>query len=170
MTGNRLGSCLGLASRVTGGRCRIEVSRVLRVVGRIRCSRPRDSRSGAPEWLLGRDRPDEAGELASAGNDDLLVGFATAGHPLPALVEALLAAPGALDHDGVLAALAAGELVADLRPPARVPGRLDQQPTHMAVADLGDRALPSLLARGVLAGHEADEGHQLLRGPEAVEV
>ena len=85
----------------------------------------REVGSGAPEWLLGRDRPDEAGEFAGAGDDDLLVRFAAAGHPLPALVEALLAAPGALDHDGVLAALAAGELVADRRPAACVPGRLD---------------------------------------------
>jgi hypothetical protein len=53
--------------------------------------------SGAPKWLFGGDRPDEAGELASAGDDDLLLGFAAAGHPLPALVETLLAAPGALD-------------------------------------------------------------------------
>src|SRR5437764_15406187 len=88
--------------------------------------------SGCAEWLLGRDRPDEAGELAGAGDDDLLVCLAAAGHPLPALVEPLLTAPGALDHLGVLSALAAGELVADLRPSPRVPGRLDQEPTHVA--------------------------------------
>src|SRR5437868_12602096 len=68
-------------------------------------------RSGAPEWLLGGDRPDEAGELARAGDDDLLLRFAAAGHPLPARVETLLAAPGTFDDGGVLAALAAGELV-----------------------------------------------------------
>jgi hypothetical protein len=39
--------------------------------------------------------------------------FAAAG--LPALVEALLAAPSALDDDRVLTALAVGEVVADLR-------------------------------------------------------
>src|SRR5881409_1614596 len=105
--------------------------------------------SGAPEWLVGRDRPDEAGELAGAGDDDLLLGFAAAGHPLPALVEPLLAAPGAFGHDRVLAALAAREFVADLRPAPCVPGRLDQQPADVAVADLGDRALPSLLTAGV---------------------
>src|SRR5712691_1541261 len=77
---------------------------------------------GVAEWLFGRDRPDEASELTRAGDDDLLLRFAAAGHPLPALVEALLAAPGALDDDGVLAALAAGELVADRRSAARVPG------------------------------------------------
>jgi len=76
--------------------------------------------------------------------------FAAAGHPLPALVEALLAAPGALDHDGVLAALAARELIADVGAAACVPGRLDQQPTYVRVADLGDRSLPPLRARRAL--------------------
>ena len=111
-------------------------------------------RLGGSEGLVGCDRPDEAGEFAGAGDDDLLLRFAAAGHPLPALVEALLAAPGAFDHEGVLAALAAGELVADPRVPARVPGRLDQQSAHVAVADLGYRALPALLAGGALRGHE----------------
>src|SRR5438094_4090559 len=89
--------------------------------------------SGCPEWLVGCDRPDEAGELAGAGDDDLLLWLAAAGHPLPALVEPLLAAPGTLDNHCVLAALAARELVADLRPLPRVPGRLDQQPTDVCV-------------------------------------
>lgn len=91
--------------------------------------------SAASEWLLGRDRPDEAG-VARAGDDDLLWWFAAAGHPLPALVEALLTAPGALDDDGVLAALAASEFVADGRPAARVLGRLDQQPAACAFPTL----------------------------------
>jgi len=33
--------------------------------------------------LLGGDRPDEAGEFARAGDDDLLLGLAAAGHSLP---------------------------------------------------------------------------------------
>jgi hypothetical protein len=61
------------------------------------------------ERLVGGERPDEPGEFAGAGDNDLLVGLAAGGHPPPALVKALLAAPGALDHRGVLAALAAGE-------------------------------------------------------------
>src|SRR5207253_1983515 len=55
-------------------------------------------------------------------------------------------------------------------PPACVPGRLDQQPPDVAVADLRDRALSALLARGMLARHETDEGHELLGGAEAAEV
>src|SRR5207245_7069619 len=114
--------------------------------------------------------PDEAGELARAGDDDLLLGFAASGHPLPALVEALLAAPGALDNHRVLATVAAGELVADLRPPTRVPRRFDQEAAYMAVADLGDRALPTVLAGGMLGRDEPDERHQLLGACEAAEV
>ena len=131
----------------------------------IRCSRPRGwiNWSDRAEWLLGRDRPDEAGEFAGAGDDDLLLWFAAAGHPLPALVEALLAAPGAFDHGRVVAALATGELVADLRVSPCVPGRLDQQPPDVAVADLGDRPLPALLAGGVFRRYETDESHELLR-------
>jgi hypothetical protein len=99
-----------------------------------------------------------------------LLRFAAAGHPLPALVEALLAAPGALNDDRVLSALAAGELVADLRSAACAPGRLDEETADVAVADLGDRALPALLAARMLGGHEPDEGHELLGPTEAVEV
>ena len=83
------------------------------MVGRIRCSNL--DRSGAPERLLGRDRPHEPGELARAGDDDLLGGLAAGRHPLPASIQALLTAPGTLDGDDVLAYLATAKLVADGR-------------------------------------------------------
>src|SRR5204863_143512 len=63
-----------------------------------------------------------------------------------------------------------GRLVADTRPAACVPGRFDQQPAHVRVADLADRALPALLARGALGGNETDEAHELFRAVEAAEV
>ncbi len=62
-------------------------------------------RSGVSERLVGRDCPDEAGELAGAGNDDLLLRFAAASRRLPTLVEAILAAPGAFDVGRLLAAV-----------------------------------------------------------------
>jgi len=71
--------------------------------------------------LVGRDRPDEAGELAGGRDDDLLVRLAAAGHPLPAAVQALLGAPRVLEHERVLAALAGGERLADARAPAPAP-------------------------------------------------
>jgi hypothetical protein len=88
--------------------------------------------------LVGGDRPDEAGELAGAGDDDLLLWFAAGGHSLPATVEALLAAPGAFDVGRVLSALAAFELGAELGAAPGVPGSFDQQPTDVAVAGLCD--------------------------------
>src|SRR2546422_346667 len=40
----------------------------------------------------------------------------------------------------------------------------------MRIADLGDRAVPPLLAGGMLGRDEPDEGHQLLGALEAAEV
>ena len=104
------------------------------------------------EGLVGGDRPDEAGELAGAGDDDLLLRFAAAGHPLPALVEALLAAPGALEHERRLVRV--GGARARSRPAA---AGVRARPTRRAagargVADLGDRALPAPLAGGCSDG------------------
>src|SRR5437764_1975104 len=90
--------------------------------------------SGVAQGLVSGDGPDEAGELARAGDDDLLVGLAAAGHPPPATVEALLGAPRALEDLGVLAALAARELIAAARRAPRVPGRFDEQPADVAGA------------------------------------
>ena len=41
---------------------------------------------------------------------------------------------------------------------AVMPGRLDQQPSDMGVAGLGDRTLGPRLARGVLGGHQPEVG------------
>jgi hypothetical protein len=102
--------------------------------------------SGPPERLVGGDRPDESGELAGDGDDDFLVRLAAAGYPLPAAVQALVGAPGALEHERVLAALARGELLADPGALALVSSRLDQEPAPVAVAGLGGRAPCALLA------------------------
>src|SRR5215211_3902119 len=160
--------------RMTGNRRELPPSRVAghperaphRAVEGSPCGRAHPllgpDRSGAPERLLGRDRPDETGELAGAGDDDLLRRLAASSHPLTA--------PGALKDGGLLAALAAGELVADRRPAAGVPGGLNEQAAHVGITDLGDRALAAALARGVLRGDEPDEGHELLGRSEAAEV
>ena len=78
----------------------------------------------------------------------------------PAAVKALLGAPSDVDHAWVLAAVAAAELVADPGGMAVVVGGLDEQAAGVAGAGLGDRALAALGARGVLAGHDAEEGRQ----------
>ena len=50
----------------------------------------------------------------------------------PALVQSALGAPSDLDHTRVLAALAAGELLADRRVVAIVVGGFDQEPARVA--------------------------------------
>jgi len=116
MTGNRRELARsGVAGRRWGGR--LEEARVLRVVGLIRCSGSSGPALAQPPCLSGWSvaiAQTNPGEFAGAADDDLLVGLAAGGPPPPALVNALLAAPGALDDGGVLAALAAGQLVADL--------------------------------------------------------
>jgi hypothetical protein len=42
--------------------------------------------------------------------------------------------------------------------------------TYAGVASLGDTTEPSAIAGGVLAGHEADVGHELARALEAPEI
>jgi hypothetical protein len=69
-----------------------------------------------------------------------------------------------------LLVLAAGEPLADLRPAAGRPGRLNEQLAHVRVAGLGDRALPAALAGGTLRGDEPDEAHELLRTGKPAEV
>ena len=39
-----------------------------------------------------------------------------------------------------------------------VPGCFDQQPSHVGVADFGDRSLDPRGSRGVFAGHQSDVG------------
>src|SRR4051794_20181974 len=86
------------------------------------------------------------------------------------MVQALLAAPRAFEHGGVLAAVAARELIADGGPTAGGPGRLDEQPAGGGRAGLGDRALTAALAAGGLGRGQADEAHKLLGGPKTREV
>jgi len=53
---------------------------------------------------------------------------------------------------------------------AVAPGRLHQHAPGVAVAGERDRALASAPARGVLARHQPEEGHQLLGRVEAADV
>jgi uncharacterized protein YfaA (DUF2138 family) len=96
--------------------------------------------------------------------------LAAPGHPHPAAMQALLATPRALEHGGVLVAMAMRELATDRRSPAAVRGRLDQQPPCVAGAGLGDRALAAPLTRGALRGDQADEAQELLGRLETREV
>jgi hypothetical protein len=79
-------------------------------------------------------------------------------------------APRPFDDVGVVAAFAARELVSHARAPARVPGRFDEQPADVGVADFGDRPARAALAGRTFRWHQADEAHERLHGLKAREV
>jgi len=113
--------------------------------------------------------PEEADHLTCDGGDGDLSGLLD-GEPVKEGVETLLALPGMADDTGVLTPLAPLEGGADGRTVSVLPGGLDEGVAHAAVAGLGDGAQALLRARGVLAGHEADVGHELAGAGEAAQV
>jgi hypothetical protein len=114
---------------------------------------------GAVGWLGGRDGPTKPASSRAQATTIFWLGL-----PRPAIRHQRLCrrcwvAPGALDHERVLVALAACELVGDGGPPAGVPGRLDEQAADVAVADLGD------LSRGAGARRRSARGGPARRTP-----
>src|SRR5215211_537247 len=115
--------------------------------------------------------PEECGEFACAGDRDDAGGLAALrAQVLPALVEALLGAPGDRDHARVLALLAAGESFADRGTVAVMVGGLDQEAAGVGGSGLGDRALAAPFVGGALGGHDAEEARQQARLWEPSEV
>ena len=121
-------------------------------------------------WLLpGRELPAEAGELAGDRHGDDPVALATGVFELsPAGVQSSLRAPSDVDDLGGLIALAALERLPDAGLSLIVVSRLDQQPTGVGGAGLGDRALAAVLAGGVLRRDDPEVGRQLVGMPEPV--
>jgi hypothetical protein len=76
----------------------------------------------------------------------------------PALVQASVAGLGAVQDRGRLPAGTSGSFPARAQRSAVVPGGLDQQPTGMGVAGLGDPALDPPGAGGELRGHQTQVG------------
>src|SRR4051812_8588745 len=118
-----------------------------------------------------RERPAEAGEFARDGDrDDRAALAALSVESLPDVVQASLRLPGDLDDVGGLSVLSATQRLALRRRAAVVPGGLDQQPSRVPAAGLGDRPEPALLAAGVLGRRQADVAHELPGLGEAREV
>jgi len=113
--------------------------------------------------------PKEADHLTGDGGDGDLGGLLD-GEAVKEGVETVLALPGVADDSGVLTLLAPLEGCADGGAFAVLPGSLDEGVAHAAVAGLGDGAQALSRARGVLAGHEADVGHELAGALEAAQV
>src|SRR5579862_5210281 len=111
--------------------------------------------------VKGGGLPEECGEFAGDGDRDDAGGLAPlAVEVLPALVQALLGAPGDRDDPWVLAGLAAGERLADAGRVAVVVGGLDQEPARVAGAGFGDRALATFGVGGALAGDDPEKSRQ----------
>ena len=86
-----------------------------------------------------------SGELAGDRDDDDRAGFASRFERLPASVKPPGAAFGLGLHSERLAVASTFERDAPAQWATLVPGGLDQEPTHVAVTGLRDRALPAPL-------------------------
>ncbi len=119
---------------------------------------------------LADDGPDDADKLPGHGCGHLALMLAHSAETAVTRTESFLGLPG----DGLhpvrrggglglqMACLAGGD--------ASVPRRFHPDPPDMAVAGLGDPAGAALGSRGVFAGNQAEETHQLPRCVEAGDV
>ena len=114
--------------------------------------------------------PEEAGEFAGDRHGGDVGGFAAFAQALVEAVEPALGAQSDLDNVVGLSGAAFCERDAWAWLAQVVPGGLDEQPTRVAGAGLGDRALAAALTGLVERGDQPEPGRQL-RGPlEAGEV
>ncbi len=105
--------------------------------------RPTDREAVGRGSVGGGGGPEEAGQLAGAGDDGDVVVACRGPHRVRLTrVQALLGAVGDRQDVVGLAGLAVGQRRAEPRLAAVVPGRLDQQPAGERRPGLGDRALP----------------------------
>src|SRR5207302_1912368 len=85
-------------------------------------------------------------------------------------IQPMLGSPGDLEHVRRLALLTVCDRGPDSWFAQVVPGGLDQQPSRVAGAGLGDRALAAALTRLVERGYEPEPGAEPARVLEAREV
>ena len=131
-----------------------------------RCVAGRSSRWWVPPtgqlggWLGVQDgqAPAPSGKLAGDRDHADRGALGSSVQPTPALVEPAVATLGPLPDHGGLTGLAALQLPAGPIRLAVMPGRLDQQPSGMAVAGLGDRPLDALETAGALGGDQPEIG------------
>lgn len=115
-------------------------------------------------WHLpAHDVPEKAGEFADDDDAHQFGVLAGARHAAIAPAQAYLCLPG--DAFGLRRGIHrfGFEMLGLARRVAIAPCRFDQHAPGMGVAGKRDRALASTPAHGVLAGHQPEEGHQLLR-------
>src|SRR5262249_9146993 len=119
---------------------------------------------------LDGDGPDKAEELATDGTEHLRAGLAPRRECQVATVQTVLCLQCDLVRRRAEAALPSLQLLAQSRSMATSPCGFEAPRTDVSVAGLGDRTLPTSVAAGVFARHDAAVGHELLGSLEAREA
>ena len=109
---------------------------------------------------MGHGRPDKAREFPRHRDDRHGGPLAVADEMSIAAMQPLLRPPCFADDSRRLVDGMAREPRAQGRPMAIVPGGLDQHATRVRVARFGEGTAALALARGVLAGYEAQIAHE----------
>ena len=110
---------------------------------------------------LAEQIPDEAAELASERDDDLLFHQSAVEQVSAAFVEPDLGLPRKVAVEVVLALLAHGQLRGDLGRKETMLHGFDQDPAGVAVTGLGDGAEMTTIAGGRFPGHQAQITHEV---------
>jgi len=110
---------------------------------------------------LPSERPDETGEFARDGDDDLVAQQSAGGEPTVARAQAQLRGPGEIGDRLGKSGLSSCDAHRDARAVAIGPGGLHQRAARRSVAAFGDGALTPAIAGGVLRGHQAKVAHEV---------
>ena len=105
-----------------------------------------------PIRSVGQGGPDEAGELAGDGGDDVLFRFAARGDRAIAAMQPLLRGPRLRDDGRRRTALSRPQRVADERMMTVMPRGFDEHPPQMRIAGLGDPARAPLRPTRMFGG------------------
>src|SRR5262249_9515287 len=106
----------------------------------------------------------------SEGDDRHVLRLAASTHAPIAIVEALLRAPGDVDHGWIDAGLSSHERFGSRRSQTSRPGSFDQYATHVRITGLRDRPTPYARSARMLSRHHADVAHQSRRSLETAEI
>src|SRR5438309_1978782 len=128
------------------------------------------TRLGAGPLVSSHGGPDEPNQFACDRRHGDRRSLAVAEEMPVAAMQALLRPPRVADDRVGLALAAVRQRAADGGSVPIVPGGLDQDAPGVTVAGFGQRSAALRLARGVLARHAPEVGHEFARPAEALEV
>jgi hypothetical protein len=119
---------------------------------------------------MGQRCPEEAGELARDGGDDVLFGFAARRQAPVASVQPMLSVPGLLDDGRGRAALTETERPSQKGMMPVLPRGLDQDPPQMRIPRFRDPAAGLCGPTGILRRDEPGKRHHAGRGGKAPSI